>query len=93
MFKIRVKTQFKKDLKKALLDKKRNTQLLKKLIDDHLCITGGVQDEYFPHPLKGNWRPCYECGIQPDFLLIWDVDYTSHEVFLIRCGSHSELFG
>ncbi|MDD9338981.1 type II toxin-antitoxin system YafQ family toxin [Providencia heimbachae] len=93
MFKIRVKSQFKKDLKKALSDKKRNIPLLKELIDTHLSITGMVPDEYFPHSLKGNWRPCYECHVQPDFLLIWDVDYESNEIILVRCGSHSELFG
>ncbi|WP_272518278.1 MULTISPECIES: hypothetical protein [unclassified Providencia] len=53
MLKIRVKSQFKKDLKKSLSDKKRNTQLLKELIDNHLCITGSVPAEYLPHPLKG----------------------------------------
>ncbi|MBN6362825.1 type II toxin-antitoxin system YafQ family toxin [Providencia huaxiensis] len=93
MLKIRVKSQFKKDLKKSLSDKKRNTQLLKELIDNHLCITGSVPAEYLPHPLKGNWKPCYECHIQPDFLLIWDIDYQTNEIILVRCGSHSELFG
>ncbi|MEZ9283220.1 type II toxin-antitoxin system YafQ family toxin [Vibrio lentus] len=34
-----------------------------------------------------------ECHIQPDFLLIWDVDWDKQELILVRCGPHSELFG
>ncbi|HMY01491.1 MAG TPA: type II toxin-antitoxin system YafQ family toxin [Agitococcus sp.] len=33
-----------------------------------------------------------ECHIQPDFLLIWDVDWQAKHLILVRCGSHSELF-
>ena len=46
MLTIKVKKQFKKDLKKSLLDPKRNTDLLKKLIDEHLVHTGTVPAEY-----------------------------------------------
>ncbi|CAH7152926.1 hypothetical protein VCHA29O37_870004 [Vibrio chagasii] len=38
-------------------------------------------------------KPHMECHIQPDFLLIWDVDWDKQELILVRCGSHSELFG
>ncbi|WP_442960011.1 MULTISPECIES: type II toxin-antitoxin system YafQ family toxin [unclassified Providencia] len=31
--------------------------------------------------------------MQPDFLLIWDINYQTNEIILVRCGSHSELFG
>jgi len=93
MLTIRVKKQFKKDLKKALFDPKRNTDLLKQLIDNYLVHTGTVPAEYQPHPLVGSWRPHMECHVQPDFLLIWDVDWNTNELILARCGSHSELFG
>ncbi|MCB1657122.1 MAG: type II toxin-antitoxin system YafQ family toxin [Moraxellaceae bacterium] len=92
MLTIKVKKQFKKDLKKALLDPKRNTNLLKTLIDEHLVHTGTVPSEYLPHPLVGSWKPHMECHIQPDFLLIWDVDWQAKHLILVRCGSHSELF-
>jgi mRNA interferase YafQ len=42
---------------------------------------------------KGEWKPHMECHVQPDFLLIWDVDWTAQWLILARCGSHSELFG
>lgn len=93
MLKIRVKNSFKKDLKRALKNTRCNTSLLKELIDNHLVKTGTVPSEYKPHLLQGNWKPHMECHIQPDFLLIWDVDWDAQELILVRCGSHSELFG
>ena len=88
MLKIRIKNTFKKDLKNP----KQDVQILKKLIDEQLILTG-TQSEFKPHLLQGNWKPHMECQIQPDFLLIWDLDWTENELILVRCGSHSELFG
>ena len=93
MLKIRVKSTFKKDLKKASKNSRYDINLLKELIDEHLVKAGTVPDQYNPHLLKGNWKPHMECHIQPDFLLIWDVDIEMNELILVRCGSHSELFG
>ncbi|QOL24726.1 type II toxin-antitoxin system YafQ family toxin [Thalassotalea sp. LPB0316] len=93
MLKIRTKSSFKKDLKRAAKNNRHNTKLLKELIDKHLIITGTVPSQYKPHLLQGNWQPHMECHIQPDFLLIWDVDWEAEELILVRCGSHSELFG
>lgn len=92
MLTIRVKKQFKKDLKKAATDNRKDVALLQKLIKEHLIPTGTVPSEYKPHPLQGNWKPHWECHIQPDFLLIWDVDWENKELILSRCGSHSDLF-
>lgn len=93
MLKIRVKSTFKKDLKKAIKNPKQDVQILKMLIDEHLILKGTVPSEFKPHPLQGNWKPHMECHIQPDFLLIWDVDWTENELILVRCGSHSAFFG
>ncbi|ENM3890260.1 type II toxin-antitoxin system YafQ family toxin [Vibrio cholerae] len=93
MLKLRVKSQFKKDLKQAAKDHSKEIELLEKLIKEHLCLTGTVPESYKPHQLKGSWKPHMECHVQPDFLLIWDVDWDSHELILVRCGSHSKLFG
>jgi mRNA interferase YafQ len=93
MLKIRVKNTFKKDLKKAAKNTRYDTSLLKALIDRHLMKTGTVPEQYKPHLLQGNWKPHMECHIQPDFLLIWDVDWELKELILVRCGSHSALFG
>jgi len=90
---IRVKNSFKKDLKKTSKNPRCDVGLLKQLIDDHLIKTGTVPEQYKPHVLQGNWKPHRECHIQPDFLLIWDIDLETNELILVRCGSHAELFG
>jgi len=89
----RVKSQFKKDLKKAIRDPKKNTDLLKELIQTYLVNNIILPEQYKPHKLVGEWRPHMECHIQTDFLLIWDIDEQTNELILVRCGSHSELFG
>ena len=43
-----------------------------------------------PHPLKGRWRGFLECHIEPDWLLIYQID--TDRVILIRTGTHSDLF-
>lgn len=90
---IRVKSQFKKDLKKADRDPNKNTALLKLLIKDYLTQNIPLPAQYKPHALTGNWKPHQECHVQPDFLLIWDTNKEANELILVRCGSHSELFG
>jgi len=89
----RVKNQFKKDLKKAIRDPKKNTDLLKQIIQTYLVNNEKVPEQYKPHQLVGEWKPHMECHVQPDFLLIWDIDEQENELILVRCGSHSELFG
>lgn len=42
------------------------------------------------HKLKGNYINCWECHIEPDWLLIYQI--TETELILIRTGSHSDLF-
>ncbi len=93
MLKLKVKSQFKKDLKQAAKDSSNNVALLKELIDKHLLPTGTVPEKFSPHQLKGSWKPHMECHIQPDFLLIWDVDWDQNTLILVRCGSHAKLFG
>ncbi|WP_211656730.1 type II toxin-antitoxin system YafQ family toxin [Magnetospirillum fulvum] len=44
-----------------------------------------------PHRLSGNWSPCWECHIEPDWLLIWYQ--TEEELVLAASGTHSDLFG
>jgi len=90
---IRVKRQFKKDLKKADRDANKNTDLLKSMIQNYLVQELPLPNQYKPHALIGDWKPLMECHIQPNFLLIWDVDEQANELILVRCGSHAELFG
>ncbi|MDP3900853.1 MAG: type II toxin-antitoxin system YafQ family toxin [bacterium] len=43
-----------------------------------------------PHRLVGMWDGFWECHIEPDWLLIYDV--SDKEVLLVRTGTHADLF-
>ena len=83
-------TQYRKDLKRYKNQPKKLAELKKvlKLLENELPIP----QEYFPHPLHGNYEGCIECHVQGDFLLIW-ADPKSKIIELVRLGTHSELFG
>ena len=81
-------SQFKKDLKKVL-KQGRNANKIKKIVEQLQRGTPLAQ-KHRPHQLTGNWKPKLECHIEPDWLLIYEVN--NEDVILIRTGSHSELF-
>ncbi len=82
--------QFKKDLKRYQNQPAKITALMDVLKE--LRLSGSVSPNYHPHSLSGNWSGYMECHILGDFLLIWK-DPETHDIFLARLGSHSELFG
>jgi mRNA interferase YafQ len=55
-----------------------------------LAEDGVLPAAYRPHRLRGEWKGVWECHIEPDWLLIYEV--TATEVLLIRTGSHADLF-
>jgi mRNA interferase YafQ len=55
-----------------------------------LAADGALPAAYRPHRLTGDWKGVWECHIEPDWLLIYEV--TETEVLLIRTGSHADLF-
>lgn len=85
---IRETTKFRRDLKTV---RKRGKDVFKLLdIVDKLAKDIALEVKHHPHPLTGDWKPCWECHIEPDWLLVYIIydDY----VELIRTGSHSDLF-
>lgn len=56
------------------------------------CLAKGetLARKHTPHPLKGTWKPKWDCHIEPDWILIYEV--TEDAVKLARTGSHSDLF-
>jgi mRNA interferase YafQ len=44
-----------------------------------------------PHMLSGEWRGFWECHIEPDWLLIYDLNDPA-VLALHRTGTHSDLF-
>jgi mRNA interferase YafQ len=50
-----------------------------------LAENGVLPEEYRAHKLSGEWKVLWECHIEPDWPLIYDI--TSAEVLLIRTGA------
>ncbi len=88
MRELRATTQFKRDLRRT---RKRGKDIEKLMrIVDKLLAGEPLDQQNRPHRLSGEWSPCRECHIEPDWLLIWDEAEDS--VTLIRTGTHSDLF-
>jgi mRNA interferase YafQ len=43
------------------------------------------------HVLAGNWQGNNECHVRPDLLLVYHKN-DENELYLVRLGSHAELF-
>lgn len=59
---------------------------------DILQETGTLPEQYRPHKLHGNYKGCWECHINPDWLLIWEQDDRQLRLILVDTGTHSDLF-
>lgn len=90
MKEIRKTSQFKKDFKRFGKDMEKVKTLMD--IVDTLQKGEPIPKEFYPHPLKGEWKNYMECHIGDDYLLIW-YDKEENVIELVRLGSHSELFG
>ena len=90
MYDLEYSGQFKKDLK---LMNKRGVNLndLRKVLD-YLIIEGQVPMSFKPHILSGKYKGVWECHINPDWLLVYDINNSIKLVRLVRTGSHSDLF-
>ena len=88
MLNLQTQKQFEKDLIKA---KKRGKDMSK--IND--IVTQLINSSPLPaknreHKLQGDFKNCWECHIEPDWLLIYQR--TATDIILIRTGTHSDLF-
>ena len=80
----------KRDIKRASKQGK-NINLLFDVIDQ---LSDGKQldPKFKDHKLSGNYEGKRECYIEPDFLLIYQINEKEIILYLVRVGSHSELF-
>lgn len=80
--------RFLKDVKKA--EKRgKNIKKLKDVIA-LLLHEKPLSDRNRNHKLQGNYKDCWECHIEPDWLLIYRKNLT--EIICVRTGSHADLF-
>jgi mRNA interferase YafQ len=79
---------FKRDIRKMV----KRAKDLEKLYTVIELLAEGVRlpTKYRDHNLTGNWQGCRECHVEPDWLLIYEINDNS--LLLERTGSHSDLF-
>lgn len=90
MYTLKPTTQFKKDLKK-IQKRGYNLQLLSDVLNE-LIQGHELAEKYRDHGLTGKYQGTRECHIQPDWLLIYEIDNNDLYLYLTRTGSHSDLF-
>lgn len=82
--------QFRKDLRLAA---KRGYSMDKiKEVIAKLSNGESLDAKYRDHLLTGNYGGYRECHIEPDWLLVYRIDGGQLILFLIRTGTHSDLF-
>lgn len=90
MLTIKPTTRFQKDVKRA---NKRgyDLNLLTTIIK---MLASGIElpSRNKDHALSGNYAGCRECHITPDWLLIYETGNESLFLYLLRTGTHSDLF-
>ena len=89
---IRRTSQFKKDFKTCL---KRGLDINEFITVIDLLQNGSVLPEkYQDHPLRSSkdYKNCRELHIEPDWLLVYKYSNDNLVLYLIRTGSHSDLF-
>ena len=89
-YSVRPTTRFRKDLKlmvKRGLDPAQLSEVIKLLARGER-----LPEKYSDHALRGEYQGCRECHIQPDWLLGYEQDDKDLYLYLIRTGTHSDLF-
>ena len=81
-------TRFEKDLRLA----KRRGRDVENLwtVVDRLLSKQPLDSRHRPHRLSGEWSGCWECHIEPDWLLVWGQE--GEDLLLVRTGTHADLF-
>jgi mRNA interferase YafQ len=85
-------TQFKKDYKRC---QKRGYDMQKLIVVmSDLENETPLSPQLKEHSLQGEYTGCLECHLEPDWLLIYQIDDESEikEVYFARTGTHSDVF-
>ena len=85
-------TRFNKDLKKLYKQSKNIDKLIEVVV--LLANNQPLDPKYKNHKLVNDkyFKDCYECHIEPDWLLIYKYQDNELILLLIATGSHSDLF-
>lgn len=87
---IKPTSKFQKDMKRMI---KRGFNIKDiALIIEKLAQDERLSEKNNDHGLSGNLNNKRECHIKPDWLLIYEKSNCDMTLYLIRTGSHSDLF-
>ena len=96
MFKIIEKNIYRKELKSLLKQGKKPQKIFDVITMILNNASQGVEPclllpkKYRLHKLIGNYNGLWECHIEPDWVLVFDID--NNAIILERTGSHSDIF-
>lgn len=92
MLKVKYRSQFKKDYKRALKRGLHPEAL--RIVLDKLINNEPLDAKYRDHQLVDSrkYKNVRECHIQSDWLLIYYSDQENLILTLVRTGTHSDLF-
>ncbi|HCR86171.1 MAG TPA: type II toxin-antitoxin system mRNA interferase toxin, RelE/StbE family [Alphaproteobacteria bacterium] len=88
MLELKTKKKFEKDLKLVFKRGKSKIKIVELI--DLLINEKPLPLKCKPHKLSGDWDGLWECHIEPDWLLVYQIE--GNELVLVRTGSHSDLF-
>lgn len=90
MLKIISSNRFERDLKTAIR-RGWDLQPLSKIVNT-LANGCPLDAKYKDHSPKGAYAGFRECHIKNDWLLVYRIEEDALELFLLRTGTHSDLF-
>ena len=90
MYSVEYTKSFERDVKRYA---KRGLNIAKlQAAANILAETGTLPIQYRPHKLTGNYSGCWECHIEPDWLLVWEQDDYRLTLLFLHTGTHSDIF-
>ena len=92
MLKVRTSKKFDRDYKR-MLKRGISEKKFKKVIS-FLIFEKKLPAKYRDHALTDSkdYKNMRECHIEPDWLLVYQIENDTLTLFLVRTGSHSDLF-
>jgi mRNA interferase YafQ len=90
MYSIQYSNRFRKDVR---LCAKRGLDITKlQNVVQLLQETGSLPQQYKPHKLVSDYAGCWECHVQPNWLLVWEQNDDELILLFTRTGTHADLF-
>ena len=89
-YSVKATSQFKRDYKRAM-KRGLNMEWLDRIITA-LAMGEALPEKNRDHALSGQWSGHRECHVQPDWLLIYQIDGDVLVLTLTRTGTHADLF-